>query len=140
MWTRGEKDAIERKYHVRASAYLSSVIGILQRNPHAQPLVREFVGQESKRLDEFGLDQEVDTVLACVSEAPFVISRESLLALDEDVYAVVVSAVQGVIFRIDDKILAFQTDLALLVKDEKLRTKIGKLAVSVFTGAHLKNG
>ncbi len=138
MWTRGEREAVEQKYGVRGSTYLNSIIGILQRNPHAQPLVREFVNKEQKRLDGCGLDQEIDMLIACISEAPFEITHEGLMALEDDEYSTVIDAVRGVIFRHDEKLLSFETELPLIVKDEKQRNKLTKLVREIWSGQYQK--
>ncbi len=138
MWTRGEREKVEQKYGIRGSTYQNTVIGILQRNPHALPLVRDLVREEKERLDKTGLDQEIDTVMACLVKAPFDITKESLMALEDDEYASVVDAVRSVIFRYDEKLSHFETELPLIIKDEKVRKRVGKLAREVFTGQYLK--
>lgn len=140
MWTRGERDAIETRYGVRGATYLNSALAILSRNPHAQVLVKDILKEEERRLNKHGLEQEVDTVVMCMAEAPFEISKEVLMAMPDNEYVSVVNAVHSVIFQYGDKVTEFARELALVIKkDEKLRKQVAALAEKVFTGVHRKN-
>lgn len=140
MWTRGEREEVEREYGVRGSTYLNTVIGVFQRNPHAQALVERLIMKEQKRLDEHGLNQEIDTVIACLVDAPFDVTKKELMALEDDEYTSVVNAVRSVIFRYDEKAQSFERELALIVKDEKMQKKVVNLANQVWSGQYQKKG
>ena len=137
MWSRKDRDQIDRKHGMPGSVYISQVIGVVARetrSPIAKDLLIHLIEKERKRQDDVASDYAIDAVCMVASRDGQKLTYDQVANLPDDEFEALNQQVMEFLLNKPNKMLLLKSGLANIIKDEKLFEQVAKFVDEVMLG------